>query len=466
MDRDFAKATTPRRGRELACPAHRIGYNHCHTLKGEPVTHKNIIMALVVSCVAAAGSSTPAGAELRVPAATAYIAPNVHGARVSGRSGITGWRDPAMKVLWFGRIKTPGKINCAVRLRLDRGVISTLRLTVAGQSHKASVTGAGRDKLATADFGTFAVAKAGYQCFALESLNKAGNPFGDLDALVLVGPAVAGSHFNLKPRRNAASVHLGYQVPKGARVEAFYCETTGVEEPLWTFYMACGWHRGYFGMQINSPTQRRIIFSVWDSGGEPKDRGKVGDDNRVKLIAKGEAVKTNSFGGEGTGGHSHLVYPWKTGRKQRFLVTNKPVDATHTIYSGYYYHPDKKQWMLISSWRAPKEGGYMRGLHSFSENFGGSNGHILRRARYGNQWIRTDKGKWIELTAARFSHDHTGRGDRFDRFMGVEDGQFFLSHGGFVPGITSYGKQFTRPTTGKAPADIVLPTVPGVPPLK
>ena len=43
-----------------------------------------------------------------------------------------------------------------------------------------------------------------------------------------------------------------------------------------TYYMACGWHRGYFGMQVNSPTERRIIFSVWDSGGEAVDRSKVG----------------------------------------------------------------------------------------------------------------------------------------------------------------------------------------------
>lgn len=30
------------------------------------------------------------------------------------------------------------------------------------------------------------------------------------------------------------------------------------------YYMACGWHRGYLGMQVNSPTERRIIFSVRD----------------------------------------------------------------------------------------------------------------------------------------------------------------------------------------------------------
>jgi hypothetical protein len=73
------------------------------------------------------------------------------------------------------------------------------------------------------------------------------------------------------------------------------------------------------------------------------------------------------------------------------------------------------------------------------------------------QWIRTAEGQWIELTAATFSHDPTGKADRLDRFMGLEDGEFFLSHGGFVPGFTAYGQRFTRPATGEPPADILLP---------
>jgi len=407
-------------------------------------------MLFVVTCVGLA-----AGA-LRVPASTAYIDPDVRGARVSGRSGVTRWSDQAMKVLWFGQINTPGKLECSIALKLPKGATSKLRLTVAGQSREATVQGRGAE-LVTADFGSYSIAQKGYQRFALESLNPAGKPFGDLDALVLDGPALAKAHFNLKPRRNAASVHLAYPVEKGAKVQAFYCEMTGIEEPLWTYYMACGWHRGYFGMQINSPTERRIIFSVWDSGNEAIDRNKVEAENRVRLMGKGEGVYAGDFGNEGTGGHSHLKFMWKTGEKQRFIVTAEPTDETHTIYSGYYFRPDTKQWMLISSWKAPKEGGYMRGLYSFSENFGGANGHVLRKARYGNQWIRTAEGKWIELTTASFSHDVTGRADRRDRFMGLEDGEFFLSHGGFVPGFTKFGEKFTRPATGKAPSDIVLP---------
>ena len=399
--------------------------------------------------------SLSARAELHVPAFTAYLDPDVNGANVSGKSGLTGWKNPNLKVLWFGDIKTPGAVDAAVALRLPADAVSKLRLTVAGQAHEAEVKGAGTN-LVTARFGKFDIKEPGYQKFALESLNESGQPFGDLDGLVLDGVNTNTAHFNLQPRRNAASVHLAYPSPKGTNVAAFYCEMTGVEDPVATYYMACGWHRGYFGMQVNSKTERRIIFSVWDSGGEAVDRNKVADTNRVTLIAKGERVSSGDFGNEGTGGHSHLVYPWKTGEKQRFLVTAQPTNGTFTVYSGYWFHPDQKKWMLISSWRAPKDGSWLRGLYSFSENFGGSNGHLQRKALYGNQWIRTDRGDWLEVTTASFSHDRTGKSDRLDRFMGVEHGEFFLSQGGFVPGFTKFGEPFTRPASGQPPA-IQLP---------
>jgi len=391
-------------------------------------------------------------AALRVPSATAYLDPNPDaGARVSSRSGITGWTDPAVKILWFGEFHSTGQVDAAIEFKVPPGVASKFRLTAGGKSSDATVTG--ESSPVTAHFGSFPITDAGYHRFTLESLNPRG-AFGDPQALLLDGPIATNAHFNLKPRRNAASVHLMYPAPKGTNVAAFYCEVTAVDDPLYTYYMACGWHRGYFGMQVNSPTERRIIFSVWDSGNEAIDRARVGAENRVTLLGKGEGVSAGDFGNEGTGGHSHLVYPWRTGELQRFLVTAQPTNRTFTVYSGYYFHPDKKQWMLISSWRAPKDGSWMRGLYSFSENFGGSTGHLRRKALYGNQWICTDAGEWIELTTARFSHDGTGKEDRLDRWMGVENGRFFLCHGGFLPGYTRYQEPFARPPTGMPPRDL------------
>jgi hypothetical protein len=59
---------------------------------------------------------------------------------------------------------------------------------------------------------------------------------------------------------------------------------------------------------------------------------------------------------------------------------------------------------------------------------------------------------------ATFSHDKTGKADRLDRFMGLaEDGQFFLSHGGFIEGRTKFGAPCTRPASNRSPARMKLP---------
>jgi hypothetical protein len=382
---------------------------------------KKSLLAMVVALAV-----HDATAEIRVPAFTSYEAP---------------------KTAWFGELKNSGKLECAVTANLPAGVKRTLRLTVAGQSHEATATGGGPGPTRF-DFGSYDIAAPGYERFDLDTSSE------ELDALILDGPAAADAHFNLKERRNAASVHLAYPTPGLTNIDAFYCEVTGLEDPTGTYYMACGWNRGYFGMQVNSPTERRIIFSVWDSGNEAVDRGKVGQEDRVTLMGKGKGVYSGDFGNEGTGGHSHFVYDWKTGEKQRFLVTAKIADETHTIFSGYYFRPDENKWMLISSWKAPKDGKLLRGLYSFNEDFDGENGYLRRKALFGNQWIHTADGRWAEITTATFSHDPTGKADRLDRFMGLENGEFFLSNGGFIPGFTRYGEKFVRPAIGQPPVGL------------
>src|SRR5262245_40483318 len=106
---------------------------------------KSFVISLIVALCA------HAQAELRIPAFTAYLDPDADGARVSERSGITRWQNPELKVKWFGEIKTPGKLDATVALRLPDGGSSKLRLTIAGQSHEATATGT---NLVKVDFGS------------------------------------------------------------------------------------------------------------------------------------------------------------------------------------------------------------------------------------------------------------------------------------------------------------------------
>ena len=256
--------------------------------------------AILTFCLVSACSGAAAD-ELRIPAWTAYMRPDPDAAEIS-EHGVTRWIDPDQSLNWYGKFRNTGKLSASVVLRLARGEESRLQLTINEHSHEAIIRGKG-DEDVIADFGAFEIKDTGHQRISLSLRNAGGQPSGSIETLVLNGPATEDAHFNLKERRNAASVHLMYSIPDEFGVDAFYCEVTAVKDPVSSFYMACGWHRGYFGMQVNSPTERRIIFSVWDSSDEAVDRSKVIEANRVKLIGKGEGVYSGEFGSEGTGGH-------------------------------------------------------------------------------------------------------------------------------------------------------------------
>ena len=332
---------------------------------------------------AALGICAQAGETLTVPGFTAYSEPDPQGVRIGEANGIEGWSDPAKHVAWHGHFAASGRLEPSLLVVLPQGDTATLRLTIAGTALIATASGAG-DQPVRVTFPALELKEAGWQALVLDGIVKSGKSFGRITALELAGPAAAGAHFNLKPRRNTASVHLGYPLPNDATVACFYGEVTARSEPLWTYYEVCGFSRGYFGIQVNSPTERRIIFSVWDSGNEGVDRAKVAADDRVQLLAKGDGVVASDFGNEGTGGHSHLLYPWTVNTTYRLAVTAKP-DGTHTTYTGWFYFPERQQWSLIASFKAPKDGGWLRGLYAFDENFSGDNGDQRRLAEFGNQ---------------------------------------------------------------------------------
>lgn len=60
--------------------------------------------------------------------------------------------------------------------------------------------------------------------------------------------------------------------------------------------MANGFGQGYFGIQVNSLTQRRVLFSVW-SGFSTDDPNAVPAEYKVVLKKAGPGVTVNDFGG-------------------------------------------------------------------------------------------------------------------------------------------------------------------------
>jgi FKBP-type peptidyl-prolyl cis-trans isomerase len=387
-----------------------------------------------------------------IPAYTGYAVPadRDESPTFSEKNGLH-WTDAKQKISYFFYVRKAGDL--AISIDAKNAVAgNSFKLSIAGKDFIVKVPSSKNFK--PVKIGSVAIKDSGFYTITLSAIKKAGNTIADIQSIQLSG-AAADIHFNPKSRRNAASVHLRYPLADSIKAIAFYNEITipAGADIVHSYYMACGFKRGYFGIQVNSPTERRVIFSVWDAGNEAVDRNKVADSNKVQLIAKGEDVFADGFGNEGTGGHSHWVYPWKTGETYKLMVTALPDSASQTtIYTGYFFLPELQKWKLIASFKAPHDGQTLRNLYSFNENFVGLNGQLLRKAYFGNQWVQRRNGSWKEVTESSFSYDATGKaGDRIDYGGGTENGKFYLWNGGFQKANAKFGDLFTRPATNLRP---------------
>lgn len=415
-------------------------------------------------------------APVSIPAFTAMSEPKPDGIEVREGDGVYKWADASQSVVWYGDLRDAGELQVALQVLVPAGQSAKWRLSIAGQNPaaaksqkftlEANVTGTGAAQ--TIDFGKVSITQPGFYRIALSGIEKSGATFGDIKALVLDGPAAATikskQGFNFTHWRGQTSTHLSYQLDSKQTYTAFYNEATATTDPSSTYYCAIGFGGGYMGMQVTSPTQRRVIFSIWDNATEGVSRDKVEDKDRAGLLAKGERVFSDDFGGEGTGGHSHLKYLWKTGEKQRFLVTVKP-DGDAAIFAGYFYLNDQKKWMLISAWRRPRTPAKLTGFYTFNEDFNHAR-QATRRASYGNSWVRTADGKWQEVTTARFTRTAQNEPVRRDWMAAAERDQMWMQIGGAIDRVTDYGDMVTRAPSNRPPTDLNLPPLPDkMPPL-
>ncbi len=389
-----------------------------------------------------------------IPANTGYAVPaeNDEESLFQPGKGLQNWTDIKQEIHYFFHIAQEGKLLIALNLK-NAEAGSIISVEIANKTFRLSIPQS--TKFQKKILGIVDFKDSGFYSIKIKGLKKSGNTIAEIESLELSGSAANGIHFNKKPRRNAASVHLRYPISDTTRLTSFYNEITIPENAdiLHSYYMSNGFSRGYFGIQVNSEDERRVIFSVWDAGNEAVNRSKVADSNKVKLIAKGDGVFADDFGNEGTGGHSHWRYNWKSGITYKMLVTALMDSASQTTtYTGYFFVPEQQKWKLIASFRAPKDGKPLRNLYSFNENFVGINGQLQRYAYFGNQWGQRENGTWMELTESNFSYDATGKaGDRIDYGGGMEGGMFYLWNGGFKPANAKFGDRFIRPAKNNKP---------------
>lgn len=303
--------------------------------------------------------------------------------------------------------------------------------------------------------GTWPIGAAGYVAITVTGLTG-----GALSGLELTGSSVDPTSSFVRDNegnffywgRRGPSVHLRYDLKGHEDIEFFYSEITVPEknDVIGSYYMANGFSDGYFGFQVNSEKERRVLFSVW-SPFKTDDPKSIPEEDKIILMKKGQDVYTGEFGNEGSGGQSYLRYPWKAGTTYGFLLRAQP-EGANTIYTSWFFAPEQGKWKLIASWRRPKKATYLAALYSFLENFMPETGNVERKALYGNQWVRDKAGNWTELTQVKFTGDNTARKNyRKDYGGGVTNETFYLRNCGFFSDFTSLDQSFTRSSKGRPP---------------
>ena len=368
-------------------------------------------------------------------------------------SVINNWTNLKTVVRTYFKTDTSGKLHLGLNANVPDGT-STIKVTIGNKSETVTLNSSEYMEIAV---GVFDI-KKGYNYVEIEGIGKSGKYIANINKVLIGGPATEGKVYFIKDDfyfgRRGPSVHLSYKLPENKDVVWFYNEIKipKGEDALGSYFMANGFKDGYFGIQVNSETERRILFSVW-SPYETQNPKEIPDDYKIILLGKGEGVASGEFGNEGSGGQSYKVFNWKADKTYKFLLKGVPSVNNSTDYTAYFFDPEKDTWNLIASFRRPHTSRYLQNVYSFLENFIPDTGNISRKGNYQNQWVYTKDGVWTELTTAKFTADATARKEaRLDYAGGVEGSTFFMKNCGFFSETTSIDSEFTREANGIAPS--------------
>lgn len=382
------------------------------------------------------------------------------------RSGHLVWNDKEEVHSIFFHVDRPAVIELGIKANVPMGE-STLSVTINGKSVERQIKGV-NDK--DYSFGEFKIENPGYVRVDLRGSKRQGHVFAGISDLLVFSETESLKLDYVKTSnegmfywgRRGPSVHLRYEVPDDAKLKYAYSEITVTEgqDPIGSYFMANGFGQGYFGIQVNSATERRILFSVW-SPFRTNNPADIPADQRIENLGHGPGVHIGTFGNEGSGGKSYLVFPWKAGVTYCFLTEVDPDGIGSTKYTSWFSEKDTDTWRLIASFRRPKTDTHLSGFHSFLESFLPNLGYIGRRALYSNTWVADIEGHWHECTKARFSVDATGgKKQRLDFNGGVEGNSFFMKNCGFFNETGKPGEWFERESTGDQQPNVAFEKLP------
>ncbi len=369
--------------------------------------------------------------------------------------GLRNWIDLTDVIRTFFYTNNIGKIGIGLNIKSLEG-ISVIKVTVGGKSKEVEISNLDYEDIY---IGEFEITSKGYNYVDIQGVSKVETHIGDLLNIQVGGPAASNISFIKKESnfyfgRRGPSVHLSYDVPADKNITWFYNEVTVPtgNDVIGSYFMANGFSNGYFGMQVNSETERRILFSVW-SAFDTQNPKLIPEEYKVIPLGNGAGVHVGEFGNEGSGAQSFMVYDWKPGVTYKFLLKGESNIANTIDYTAYFYAPEVGDWKLIASFRKPKTTDkHIIRPYSFLENFIPNSGYIKRKVNFDNQWGQDTEGHWIELTNARYTADATAReGVRFDYDGGATGNSFYLRNCGFFNDNTKFDIRLSREAIGNAP---------------
>src|SRR5688572_138766 len=388
----------------------------------------------------------PPATTIAVPlAGNGYITQSASGASETiTDNGLGNWVNEGSIASTYFRLGQTGQLNVAIKAKVPSGT-STVKVSVNGTAFTIDLNS---NTYKTYFAGTINITTTGYVKVDLQGISKTGTYFADVSDILIGGSSTtanlvfANDPQNFYWSRRGPSCHLGYTTP-AADKEYFYSELTvpAGEDKIGSYFMANGFGEGYMGIQVNSATERRVLFSVWDPAS-----------GQTTLVKKGTDITAGRFGGEGTGGQSYMIFNWQAGTTYKFLTQGKPDGAGNTIYTSWFFAPEVGNWKLMATWSRPNTNKYLTGFHGFLENFNPDQGYQGRKAHWSNQWVKLASGTWSEVTEFKFTVDATGTNkQRLDYAGGVENGKFFLQMDGFFSNNVTPATIFIKPATGIAP---------------
>lgn len=374
---------------------------------------------------------------------------------------VSNWTNPSRSVVYY-LYQSAGEYNFSIENTVTNGVSLDYEvkispcytgLGVTPSTQSVTFNGTGTVNLSTA-FKVVA-STTGYYRYELKPLSA---PNNSITIHNLIFRALqANSKVNQTNYQSSPSVHLSFS-STASTVKSYNWLYQDVlvpagKDPLYTFYMSIGFYRGYLGIQTNSPTERRVLFSVWDSADAQNDPNHTAADN-VSLVAKGANVTSNGFGGEGTGGQTYINANWQTNQVVSFIMNVRPETNNSVLLSAWYKLEGQSTWNYIATWRAPKDQRYFDGFYSFLENFGHRNGQLRREAEYFNSWAKESaSGNWVNLNKVSYSNTDGAVGQRVDFEQGISplnSARFYMSSGGYTPTIKTVSN--TLPLSSTPPA--------------